>query len=358
MAESNIKIGPGLLHALQEYLPRTDYEFYVVITEDTVKTLYAETVLNSLNKLEAEIHVLSFPAGEKNKNEATKQSLDHELLKRGCSRKTLILALGGGVVGDLAGFVASTYLRGVDYVQVPTTLLAMVDSSIGGKTGVNTSYGKNLIGSFWLPKSVIMSTETLATLPLDHLKNGLIEALKMFCTFSEKDWTWAEGNLSGILSYDEPILTELIQRAAAHKIRVTTEDFTEKGSRMLLNFGHTVGHALEFLSDYELLHGFAVGLGMIVEAEIARQRGLLQEEDFLRLRSLLSALQLDMKTLFQFSDKELWEVMQGDKKNKNFTPHLVLLEKIGKVHEEGQTYAHPLTLSELTSALNSLNSLP
>jgi 3-dehydroquinate synthase len=276
------------------------------------------------------------------------------MLAQHCGRDTVILALGGGVVGDLAGFTAATYMRGIPYIQLPTTLLAMVDSSIGGKTGIDTPQGKNLIGAFWQPTAVVADLDCLKTLSPTQLINGLIEAIKMFLTSDKTGLDYVQHNLEKIVAGDIEALSYVISHAIAIKIDVVQRDEKEQNLRMILNFGHTIGHALEKMTHYDLLHGYAVGLGILVEAKIAQLKGLLSAEDYHTIEMLLAELEITRDHLLGFDPKEIIQNTKSDKKTKHGHVNYILLEKLGKYHEKNAHVAHPIDDELVTQAFLTL----
>lgn len=339
----DIIIGSGL--DLEELLPRANS--YVVVTDSRVKKLYASELAE---KMKAKL--LSFSAGEKNKNRQTKAELEDKMLRLGCGRDTMLIALGGGVVGDLAGFVASTYMRGMPYVQIPTTLLAMVDSSVGGKTAVDTPLGKNLIGAFWQPKKVVIDIDFLNTLSQEHLINGLIEAIKVFLTHDKQMFGYVEKNLAKILEKDKVVLRKIVERAIRIKAGVVERDEKEKNERMVLNFGHTIGHAVEWLSDYKLLHGQAVGLGILLETSLAQTLGLLSSANYDRIRELMGRLGIDEKMMRRYRVENILKVMLVDKKNRFGKFRVVMLSDIGRVDIKNYEYAHEVSGQLVRHCLN------
>jgi len=335
----HINIGIGLLSAPHQWLSKKIIKKkMVIITDDEINILYhhfLSEVFKPFNPL-----ILSFPPGEKSKSYQTKMYIEEQMFKHYCGRDTLILSLGGGVVGDLAGFIASTYMRGIDYIYLPTTLLAMIDSSIGGKTAINTAYGKNLIGTFWQPSRVIIDLNFLKSLPLVHLINGLIEAIKIFLTNDKHYFTYLAQNTENILQKDIPILYKLIAQAVKLKIDIVNKDEKENNQRMILNFGHTIGHALEQLTQYTLLHGHAVALGILIEVKISQLLGLFSEEDYQMILSLFLKLNISGDILQTIESDALIEVIRYDKKNKDHIARYVLLKKIGKIYETKNSVVH------------------
>lgn len=339
----SVSIGLGLEREIQEIANSEGKgSRIVVITDKHVEKLFGAQILSSLEKAGKSAELLSFPYGERNKNQKTVTALQHELLNSRYGRDTLIFAVGGGIVGDVAGFVAATYMRGVPYVNIPTTLLAMVDSSIGGKVGIDTKYGKNTIGSFWLPRAVIMDIQYLAKMPREQMVNGLLEAIKTFIT-SDRDAL----PLVERLDLDEPlktpdVLQEIIFRSVSYKVGVTGRDVREGNERMVFNFGHTIGHAIELLSGYRLPHGFAVGYGILAEAKMSELLGILSASDCAEVFKHLARLGINPKDFPRYSPEKILEATLGDKKTRGGIPRYVLLEAIGKVHQKDGQFAHPV----------------
>lgn len=344
-----ICIGSELLANIQSYLPPCNSTM-VIITDDTVKKLYAVSLQQSLNNAGYKTILLSFPAGEISKNNYTKTILEEAMLAEGCDRDSLILAFGGGVVGDIAGFVAATYMRGIDYIQVPTSLLAMVDSSVGGKTSIDTPQGKNLIGAFWQPKAVIADSTCLRTLSQEHLINGLIEAFKMFLTSDAESLTFLDQNLDRILARDEVLLSDAVRRAVSVKAQIVAQDEKDHHLRAILNLGHTIGHALEQLSEYKLLHGYAVALGILLEAKIAEHMEHLKAEDYLFIRTLLQRLGISAASLEGFTIESIIHQTKLDKKKRNGVVHYVLLNGLGGVYTIENRFAHAVENSVVREA--------
>lgn len=324
---TEVFVESGLLAKLPELLKEKVPAYrYALITDSTVEKFYGEKLVQDLNAAGLATELFSFEAGEHFKNEATKQVLDHALLEKNYGRDTVILALGGGVVGDLAGFVSATYLRGVPYVQIPTTVLSMVDSSIGGKVGIDTPFGKNLLGAFWHPRLIIADLSTLATLSEKEKTNGWFEALKMFLTLDKEAYEQAKAGFN----------PALLQRAMQLKMQVVEKDEREAGLRAILNFGHSVGHAIEQLSSYTLPHGYAVALGMWVEARASVELGHLNEQDWEELSTVLQTLGVQASDLKNYAFEAVWEALQNDKKNREGDVRWVGLEGIGKACSQTQ----------------------
>lgn len=304
-------------------------ERFVVLTNTVVDRHYGASVLASLHAAKLRADKIVIADGERHKNLKTLERLTGEMLKLGCDRQTVVIALGGGVIGDLAGFAAATFMRGVEFVQVPTTLLAQVDASIGGKVGVNHALGKNMIGAFHQPRLVWIDTATLNTLPPREIVCGLAEIVKYACIRDRAYFTFLETHLTELLQLDQAILTKAIQRSCAIKAEIVIKDERESNQRALLNFGHTVGHALEAATNYRTLrHGEAVLLGMMIETYLSREAGLLTEAAFLSIENLL--IKIPLKASLDGIDFAVVEQsMALDKKTKQGQLRMVLLREIG-----------------------------
>lgn len=353
-----VNIGDGLITQPHLWLPKDiSFSHIVIITDNTVKKHYLHPFINALKKLGHDPLILSFPAGEKYKHQATKQKLEEKILSKNFGRDTLCIALGGGVVGDLAGFIAATYMRGIPYIQIPTTLLAMVDSSVGGKTAIDTPQGKNLIGAFWQPKAVIADIRCLKTLPKEHFISGLVEALKMFLTSDASSFHYLQKNIGIILKQDKKALEkliELIEKAITVKANIVAADEKEKNLRMILNFGHTIGHALEKLTHYKLLHGHAVAYGILLECAISRELGYLDKENHTIIEAALSQLGFHAHYFKQFHVTDIIRATQTDKKNSNGNVRYILLKRLGEVHQENGVVAHAVKSSVVRAAFRKL----
>lgn len=337
-----IIIGFHLEQELVRAVEREGKRRIAIIADSTTRELFGKRIAGLLKKAGRDVVLVSFPAGEKHKTEKTISSLHHALLKKRFGRDSLILALGGGVVGDVAGYVAATFLRGVPYIQVPTTLLAIIDSSVGGKVGVDTPHGKNLIGAFHQPRAVIADLAWVSSLKKRQVVNGLIEALKKFTT-SEKRSLALIAKLDLAQPLRTPrVLQDIAYRSVYLKARVVMRDEEEKNERRILNFGHTIGHALEFVSNYKLPHGYAVGYGMLVEARIAEELGLLKARDRKTLEANLARLGITADDLKKYSISKVLRAARGDKKARGKIPHYVLLTSIGSIYKKGGEYAHPV----------------
>ncbi|MDO8513960.1 MAG: 3-dehydroquinate synthase [bacterium] len=325
-----------------------------VITDSRVGELWGPHIIWALRGLSHEPALLRFPAGERHKTGETVSALYDKLQKRRFGRDTLIMAFGGGVVGDIAGFVAATYQRGVPFIQVPTTLLAMVDSSVGGKVGYDMNNVKNLIGAFNQPRAVIVDLNFLSTLPKRQVLNGLFEAIKMSFIRQRRSLELARKlNLVNPLKTSD-VLQEIVWRAVRLKAGVVQRDEKEQHERKILNFGHTVGHSIESLSGYRKPHGFCVALGMLVEARISERLGILSSNDADLLEKYLAAFGIHRSELRKYSIADILAATRSDKKTLGGQPHYILLNSIGGVRVDGGRYAHPVSDAVVKTALSSL----
>lgn len=304
---------------------------YAVIADSRVAAVYGERALAAFEREGSLAQLFAFPAGERNKRREEWARLSDEMLAAGFGRDAAVVALGGGVTGDLAGFVAATYMRGLPFVQVPTTLLAMLDSSVGGKTGVDTHEAKNPIGAFHQPRLVLVDPDLLASLPASQLASGLAEAVKAAAIADAALFGWLEEHAEALRAPDLDLLTQLIERAVAIKAGIVEEDPNETGRRETLNFGHTVGHALEALGGYAVLHGEAVAAGMRIESRIGELIGLTEEGTADRLRALLERCGLDRPVEEEHAVEALLDAAGSDKKVRRGMMRCVLLSRIGQV---------------------------
>src|SRR5712692_138519 len=326
----DVVIRDGILKELGSgRLPLPNGDSYYIVTDSTVARLYGRKLLSELSRTHPKARIITFPAGEASKKIETATNVASKLDRLGADRASLILALGGGVVGDLAGFVASIYKRGIRYVQIPTTLLAQVDSSVGGKTGVDTRWGKNQLGTFHQPAGVLTDPLTLGTLPTAEIMNGLAEIVKC-AIIADRDML---SELSNLTEFDSGTLRKFIFDTVRIKAEVVSKDERESNLRSILNFGHTVGHAIESSSNYTLSHGTCVLLGMIAESWIADRLAILLRSDFEEISEFLSSLSrhvvvtptiLNGRTLVRFA--------LADKKLVSSSIVMSLPEEIGKMH--------------------------
>ena len=328
----DVLIQEGLIDRAGELLlSLTKSSDAVIVTNDVIKRLYGSRLLRSLKATGFRTSVLCLPDGERTKSLKWVSVILDELVRRRCERKTVLLALGGGVIGDLAGFAASVYLRGIPFVQVPTTLVAQVDSSIGGKTGVNHPLGKNLVGSFYQPKVVLSDPGVLRTLPAREYRAGLAEVIKYGVIADAGFFEYLEDNMSRILDLDPAAVHRIIRTSSAIKAVVVSQDEREGDQRRILNFGHTLGHALETVTKYRrYTHGEAVAIGMVVAARLATHLGLADTHVAGRIRALVYKAGLPDR-LPAYSASAFLRAMRQDKKVQDQRIHFVLPDRIGHV---------------------------
>jgi len=325
-----IHIGEGLLGEAALFAPHVGGRLAAIVTNATVAPLYGRRLADTLERAGAESLSIALPDGEAHKNWRTLDLVFEALLRARADRRTVLVALGGGVVGDIAGFAAATYQRGVAHLQVPTTLLAQVDSSVGGKTAINHPLGKNMIGAFHQPVAVVADTATLATLPPRELAAGLAEVVKYGAIHDAGFLAWIEENAGRLTARDPAALAHAIRRSCEIKAEIVERDERESGARALLNFGHTFGHAIESASGYgNWLHGEAVAAGMALAARFSAAQGRIPSADAERLAALLARLGLPAKP--PTIARDVWlEYMGRDKKNERGRITLVLLDRLGR----------------------------
>jgi 3-dehydroquinate synthase len=338
-----VLVAPGLFASLAAILSRAcPAHRYAVVTDDRVAELYAVRLSRMLHGAGHRVDVFAFRAGEEQKTRETWGLVCDAMLEAGCGRDTAVLAFGGGVPGDLGGFVAATYMRGLPLVQIPTSLLAMIDASVGGKTGVNTAAGKNLLGAFHRPRAVVVDPELLQTLPDAHLRAGLAEAVKHGAIADAGYLSWIEDNLDRLLGSDPQALAELVVRSVEIKAEIVARDEREDGARKVLNFGHTLAHAVEAVSGYALLHGEAVAIGMVGEARLGERLGVTASGTAARLRGVLSRLGLPTSLPLEFDAEDVIAWTRTDKKARQDRVEYALIPAIGggiAECEHGRTHA-------------------
>lgn len=327
----DILIGSGLLNEVSDML--RDFisgKKCFIITDDNVNRIYGDKILKSLESVCSSVVIADFPAGEGSKNLLTVENLYHKASSAGLDRSSVIVALGGGVTGDIAGFVAATYMRGIDFIQIPTTLLAMVDSSVGGKTGIDLPEGKNLVGAFWQPRLVLIDPAALLTLPEREIRCGLAEIVKYGIILDAAFFNLLELNTDKLLSLDMDFYAAIIGRCCELKAQVVTADERESNLRAILNYGHTFAHAIETVTGYKrLAHGEAVAIGMRMAAKFAVVTGRLKEESASRQEKLLRNLGLPCG--IKVNPHMILDAMSKDKKVLKGGLRLVLPDSIGKV---------------------------
>ena len=329
-----IAIGNQLLDHADTFALLPKASSVVIVSNTTVAPLYAQRLQAVLADKYKQVHLVTLPDGEAHKNWQTLNRIFDVLLEQGCDRKTLLFALGGGVVGDMAGFAAASYMRGVPFVQVPTTLLSQVDSSVGGKTGINHPLGKNMVGAFYQPLLVVCDLDTLKTLPVRELSAGLAEVIKYGPIADLQFLDWIEAHMDQLLARDGEALAYAVRRSCEIKAWVVGQDERESGLRAILNFGHTFGHAIEAGLGYgEWLHGEAVGCGMVMAAELSHRLGLVDRAFVQRLRALIHKAGLPIVgPVLDAKDNAgcYLELMRVDKKAEGGEIRFVLIAEPGK----------------------------
>lgn len=324
-----IYIGTGLLGRADLVVPYVSGKQVLIVTNETIAPLYlakAQSAFNSFNHKE-----VILPDGEQYKTLETVNTIFNELLSNHFDRNCTLVALGGGVIGDMTGFAAACYQRGVNFIQIPTTLLSQVDSSVGGKTGVNHPLGKNMIGAFHQPRCVIADTDTLLTLDDRQLRSGLAEVIKYGLINDPEFFEWLEHNINALLERDSDALAYAIERSCADKSNVVAADERESNSRALLNLGHTFGHAIETGMGYgEWLHGEAIATGILLAAELSERKGWMTSSETERVRALLGQAGLPLEPPSDLDGKQFLELMAVDKKVIDGRLRLILMKGIGK----------------------------
>jgi 3-dehydroquinate synthase len=348
-----IKIAPGLLARLGPECRQLGLgRRCAVITDSQVGRRYGAAALKSLRAAGFDPLTVTFPSGEAQKNLGNVQACYDQLARHRLERQSFVVALGGGVVGDLAGFVAATYLRGIPFVQVPTTLLAQVDSSVGGKVGVNLEAGKNLVGAFYQPRLVLCDLDTLNTLPRREFRSGLAEVIKYGIIWDARLFALLESRMPRLLERDSALLTRVVARSCEIKATVVGQDETESGLRAVLNFGHTVGHAIEAVSKYgRFLHGEAIAIGQVAAARLSQAHRGLPADHVARIRHLFEAAELPVRLdASPALQRRLLEAMRLDKKVRGGVIQFVLARRVGSVE-----HGCPVPEPAIRQALAQLN---
>ena len=329
-----IYIGSGLLQQAQLLCPHIAGKQVMVVTNSTIAPLYLQTVLDGLQSLQIDglqVDNLVLDDGEQHKHLDTVSLIFDHLLQQRHNRTTTLIALGGGVIGDITGYAAAAYQRGVNFIQMPTTLLSQVDSSVGGKTGVNHPLGKNMIGAFHQPQCVIIDTQSLQTLPARELSAGLAEVIKYGLIAEPDFFTWLEQNIQQLRELDADLISQAVYKSCACKARIVAADEREQGQRALLNFGHTFGHAIETQMGYgNWLHGEAVGAGMAMAADLSCRLGWISKRQVQRIQSLLQASGLPLWGPDNMLVEDYLGHIQVDKKVTDGTVRLILLQQLGE----------------------------
>lgn len=336
---------------LIEYVKELGYnskQKICIVTDSNLEALHLDEVKDIFSSYFDTVISFVFPAGEENKNLDTVQNLYRELIINHFDRHDILVAFGGGVVGDLTGFTASTYLRGIDFIQIPTSLLSQVDSSIGGKTGVDFSQYKNMVGAFYQPRLVYMNLSLLKTLPKEQFVSGMGEILKHGLIKSKSYFAWMKENYTAIMSLDSVAVEEMVYQSCLIKRDVVENDPKEKGERALLNFGHTLGHAIEKLSDFSLFHGQCVGIGMAAASYLSKELGHITDEEYGEILETFKHFGLPV-TAYGLSAQEILDISKSDKKMVAGKIKFILLESAGCAYINSE-----LTDEQLVLAINSV----
>jgi len=330
----DIHIGSDNLSSIGELVAGLgDVSHIIIITDSNVRELYGETVLKSLAQSDLQVDIMTIPAGESSKSVGILEELWKQMLSLGADRKSVVIALGGGVVGDLAGFVAASYGRGVRFVQIPTSLLATVDSSVGGKVGINLPGAKNMVGAFWQPQAVLIDVAVLQSLPVRDYQAGLAEVVKYGVIQDEDFFSRLENNVGLILERDAEFMRDVIARCCELKAYVVENDERETtGLRAILNYGHTFCHAIEACTGYgTYMHGEAVAIGMLCASRLAEMLGRITEDETQRQQNLLEQLHLPIALPDDLEREPMVEAMKRDKKTEHGKIRFILPTKIGHV---------------------------
>lgn len=348
----DVLLGSGLSKSLPSLLrSAATAHHYAIISDSNVAPLHADRLKHDLEAAGLAASVFVFPAGEANKTRETWASLSDRMLQAGVGRDGCVVAVGGGVTGDLAGFVAATFMRGIPLVIVPTSTLAMIDASIGGKTGVDSPAGKNLIGAFHPPRLVVSDPETLDTLPDEEFRSGLAEAVKHGAIADTDYLGWLETEAPDILRRDPQVLESLLLRSIEIKAEFVSGDEREAGARAALNFGHTIGHALERLTGFDIPHGHAVSIGMVAEARLGEAIQVTQAGTAAALVAALDTLKLPTALPGEIGIADLARAARSDKKAVEGQVRYTLLSAAGRIAKNGEEWTHPVAASDVLVAL-------
>ncbi len=348
-----VLVGRGLLGSmaslLEEYAPA---HRYALVSDSNVAPLYGESTILRLKDAGLKAELFTFEAGERNKNRNTWSDLTDQLLRAGFGRDSCLIAMGGGVTGDLGGFVAATYMRGIPVVQVPTSLVAMIDASIGGKTGVDVEAGKNLVGAFHAPNLVVADPEVVATLPRAERAQGMIEAVKHGAIMDDAYFTELERDMRAILDGEAGPLERAVARSVELKSAVVSEDEREAGRREILNFGHTLGHAIEAACSFSVPHGTAVACGMILEARLGVSLGVTSPDVVEQLERVVGSVGLPTGIPEGAAPEDIMTYLASDKKVRHGRMRFVLLSQIGAVHVADGSWSHPVDEETVLNLVN------
>jgi len=339
LSSYEIRIGKGILDRVMLLIAKNHKAArYAIVTDSNVNRLYGRTMIDGMEKAGLKAFVIEIPAGESSKNITVVMDVAGKLLAEGADRETMLIALGGGVVGDLTGFIASVYMRSVPYIQVPTTLIGQLDSAIGGKTAVDLPQGKNLLGTFYQPRAVFADVSFLDSLPDREFNNGLAEMIKYGIIEDESLFRRLDEDMDAIKSRDPGMLLKMIETCCRIKKSIVEIDEREQGLRRILNFGHTLGHALEAASHYSLSHGEGVALGMIAAARLSVIMNYLPRAESDRVKSVITKAGLPTTIDASLSTNEVIRRFRADKKKKDDVIHFVLIKKIGMPFVNGSIH--------------------
>ncbi len=349
-----VLVGRGLLGSLaallEEYSPA---HRYALVSDSNVAALYGESTILQLKDAGLNADLFTFEAGERSKSRATWSELTDRLLRAGFGRDSCLIAMGGGVTGDLGGFVAATYMRGIPIVQVPTSLVAMIDASIGGKTGVDVEAGKNLVGAFHAPNLVVADPDVLASLPRVQRAQGMIEAVKHGAIMDDAYFDELDREMPALLDGDADSLERAVARSVELKSAVVSEDEREAGRREILNFGHTLGHAIEAACSFSVPHGTAVACGMILEARLGTSLGVTDPEVVERLEQIVERVGLPIGIPDGAAANDIMTYVASDKKARHGLMRFVLLSRIGAVHSADGAWSQPVDEDAVSSLVSS-----
>ena len=348
-----VLVGRGLLGSLapllEEYAPA---HRYALVSDSNVAALYGESTILQLKDAGLSADLFTFEAGERSKSRTTWSELTDRLLHAGFGRDSCLIAMGGGVTGDLGGFVAATYMRGIPVVQVPTSLVAMIDASIGGKTGVDVEAGKNLVGAFHAPNLVVADPDVVATLPRPERAQGMIEAVKHGAIMDDAYFDELEREMPVLLDGDAASLERVVARSVELKSAVVSEDEREAGRREILNFGHTLGHAIEAACSFRVPHGTAVACGMVLEARLGASLGVTDPAVVERLEQVLGCVGLPIGIPDGAAPDDIMTYLASDKKVRHGRTRFVLLSRIGAVHFADGSWSQPVDEDAALSLVN------
>ncbi|HBE03121.1 MAG TPA: 3-dehydroquinate synthase [Spirochaetia bacterium] len=347
----NIYIGRDLLDLFfREIIQTWHFRKTAVIIDSNLHQLYAAAIAENAKKNGCEYKIYTFPAGEESKSREQKAKIEDFLFENHYDRSSCLSAFGGGVAGDLTGFTASTYYRGIPFLQYPTSILACVDSSIGGKTGINTRYGKNLIGTYHQPHAVYVDLDMLDTLPDLEFRAGFAEVIKTAVISDKKLFSTLNNKSQDILSREKELLAKIIYRCIQIKKNIVEKDERESGFRMILNFGHTIAHALEKISSHSIHHGDAVAIGMCYEAKIASMLGILPKDDMIQIENLLKKYHLPVKIPAAIDKTQIYPALIFDKKAVDGSIYMSLPHVIGEIGKDGE-YVIKISKETVDSAI-------